>query len=74
MAIRATAVAVVFACTSVLLPAPAAAEHGDHDVDCADFPDHWTAQAFYEAHGGPAVDPYSLDADWDGVACEWNAW
>ena len=55
MAIRATAVAVAFACASVLLPAPAAADHGDDDVDCADFPDHWSAQAVSEAHGGPAV-------------------
>ena len=73
MAFRATAAAVAFACATASLPAPAAAAHGEDDADCADVPDHWTAQAVSEAHGGPAVDPYDLDADYDGVACEWNA-
>jgi Excalibur calcium-binding domain len=28
------------------------------------------AQAYFVAHGGPALDPDRLDADHDGVACE----
>ncbi|HEY8346960.1 MAG TPA: thermonuclease family protein [Symbiobacteriaceae bacterium] len=40
------------------------------DVDCKDFATQAEAQAFYEAHGGPARDPYRLDADRDGIACE----
>jgi hypothetical protein len=48
-----------------VLPAPALA-----DKDCPDFATQQEAQAYYEAHGGPAVDPDRLDADHDGIACE----
>jgi hypothetical protein len=75
-AIRAAArllmAAVAFA-APVALAGSAAANHGDYDVDCIDFPDHWSAQAFFEAHD-PANDPYYLDADRDWIACEWNSW
>jgi hypothetical protein len=54
-----------------LAAAPAA---GRVDSDCADFATHWDAQAFFEANGGPAHDPHDLDADNDGIACEWSAW
>jgi murein DD-endopeptidase MepM/ murein hydrolase activator NlpD len=37
---------------------------------CLDFATKAEAQAFYEAHGGPAEDPYGLDPERDGVACE----
>lgn len=42
------------------------------DRDCPDFPNQTTAQEFFEAAGGPAQDPHSLDADNDGIACESN--
>lgn len=37
------------------------------DVDCADLPDHATAQRVLRARPG---DPDRLDADHDGIACE----
>jgi len=37
------------------------------DCDCADFGTHAEAQACFEAHPG---DPFNLDGDNDGVACE----
>jgi hypothetical protein len=40
------------------------------DVDCGHFSTHAQAQAFYRAAGGPASDPYDLDRDRDGIACE----
>lgn len=40
------------------------------DRDCSDFATQAQAQCFYEAAGGPARDPYRLDADHDGIACE----
>ncbi|MCA9878069.1 MAG: excalibur calcium-binding domain-containing protein [Thermomicrobiales bacterium] len=40
------------------------------DYDCTDFDSRGDAQAFYEATGGPAYDPYNLDNDNDGRACE----
>lgn len=39
------------------------------DVDCNDFSTQADAQAFFEAHD-PASDPYDLDRDADGIACE----
>jgi hypothetical protein len=39
--------------------------------DCEDFSSQGEAQAFYEENGGPWSDPYFLDEDNDGVACEW---
>ncbi|MDI3317795.1 MAG: MBL fold metallo-hydrolase [Bacillota bacterium] len=40
------------------------------DVDCGDFVTREAAQSFFLAHGGPAGDPYRLDGDHDGLACE----
>ncbi|GGD22511.1 thermonuclease family protein [Pontibacillus salipaludis] len=41
------------------------------DRDCGDFDSHETAQAFFEAAGGPEEDPHRLDgSDEDGLACE----
>ncbi|WP_345242655.1 thermonuclease family protein [Pontibacillus salipaludis] len=41
------------------------------DRDCGDFDSHETAQAFFEAAGGPEEDPHRLDgSDDDGLACE----
>jgi hypothetical protein len=45
---------------------PAAAR----DYDCADFATHKQAQKFFKRHGGPQRDPYRLDGDDDGRACE----
>ena len=39
------------------------------DWDCAAFLSHAQAQAFFLTHK-PARDPYELDADGDGLACE----
>lgn len=39
--------------------------------DCAEFPSGAEAQRFFLATGGPAVDPYGLDPDGDGLACNW---
>jgi hypothetical protein len=39
-----------------------------NDVDCKDFATRAEAQAFFEAQG--ADDPYWLDFDGDGRACE----
>jgi hypothetical protein len=38
------------------------------DKDCADFITHAEAQTFFEMHR--PGDPYHLDADGDGIACE----
>jgi hypothetical protein len=43
---------------------------GVSDVDCGDFATHDQAQAFFIAHGGPGSDPFRLDGDSDGSACE----
>lgn len=40
------------------------------DVDCKDFATRSAAQSFFLGHGGPRSDPYGLDADHDGLACE----
>lgn len=42
------------------------------DRDCNDFSDQKTAQAFFEAAGGPGIDPHRLDGDGDGFVCENN--
>lgn len=38
--------------------------------DCSDFSTQAAAQAFFEQNGGPAQDPFNLDVDNDGRACE----
>src|SRR5690349_9728945 len=40
------------------------------DVNCTDFSNQAAAQSFFLSHGGPTSDPYGLDADGDGIACE----
>jgi hypothetical protein len=42
------------------------------DYNCSDFATQAEAQTFFLAHGGPSSDPYGLDADHDGIACESN--
>ena len=40
------------------------------DRNCSDFAIWSEAQSFYEAQGGPGVDPHGLDRDGDGIACQ----
>lgn len=42
----------------------------EYDYDCTDFDSQEDAQAFYEELGGPLYDPFNLDDDGDGTACE----
>jgi hypothetical protein len=41
------------------------------DKDCSDFPTQAKAQKYCKKHGGPKRDPSGLDADHDGIACEY---
>lgn len=44
---------------------------GYSDVNCSDFDTHAHAQSFFVGTGGSkSYDPYRLDADHDGIACE----
>lgn len=44
---------------------------GSSDVNCADFDNHAQAQSFFKGTGGSTSnDPYGLDRDHDGLACE----
>jgi hypothetical protein len=44
---------------------------GYSDVDCRDFDTHAHAQSFFKGTGGSSTnDPYRLDRDHDGIACE----
>jgi hypothetical protein len=44
---------------------------GSSDVNCADFDTHAQAQSFFKGTGGSTSnDPYGLDRDHDGLACE----
>ncbi len=40
------------------------------DYNCRDFTSQKEAQEFFISSGGPAWDPYKLDRDKDGIACE----
>ncbi|WP_164669229.1 thermonuclease family protein [Virgibacillus doumboii] len=40
------------------------------DRDCGDFNSQESAQAFFEAAGGPEKDPHRLDGEGDGLVCE----
>jgi micrococcal nuclease len=51
-------------------PAPPANPATSGDKDCSDFSSQAEAQRYYEAKGGPAVDPDRLDGDHDGKACD----
>lgn len=44
------------------------AAEGKHK--CSDFATQAEAQRVFEQAGGPKVDPYRMDRDKDGVACE----
>ena len=72
--LRGVALTVVAALVGIaLLPLGASAIQSDYDYDCTDFDSPADAQAFYEENGGPVYDPFNLDADADGQACEeWN--
>ena len=44
---------------------------GSSDLDCPDFDTHAHAQSFFKGTGGTTTnDPYRLDRDHDGIACE----
>ena len=44
---------------------------GYSDVNCSDFDTHAHAQSFFKGTGGTrSNDPYGLDRDSDGIACE----
>jgi Excalibur calcium-binding domain len=40
------------------------------DLDCRDFPNQETAQAFFDGNGGVGHDRHDLDRDHDGIPCE----
>lgn len=40
--------------------------------NCSDFGNAAAAQQFFLAGGGPINEPHNLDADGDGLACEWG--
>lgn len=61
--------AVPLMCAAVW-PSVGVAAQGNDDYDCVDFDSREDAQAFYEELGGPLYDPYNLDDDQDGLACE----
>lgn len=42
----------------------------DRGVDCSAFSTHDDAQYYFNSLGGPAYDPFNLDDDDDGRACE----
>ena len=67
--------------TLVLLVAPLAANAAvrakarakapvKYNYNCSDFATHKQAQDFFIKNGGPKKDPYRLDGDKDGLACE----
>ncbi|WP_050613324.1 excalibur calcium-binding domain-containing protein [Bacillus testis] len=42
------------------------------DYNCDDFENQEEAQGVFEDYGGPNEDPFDLDRDGDGLACEYN--
>jgi hypothetical protein len=69
--IRTVLVALILGVGGTAAAVPAIAAYTRHDDrDCVNFATQQVAQAFYVAAGGPAHDPYHLDADRDGRACE----
>jgi len=46
--------------------------NGAGDRDCRDFASAAAAQRYFLVSGGPVSDPNNLDADGDGLACEWG--
>lgn len=55
---------------AMFVPLRASADPSGVDYDCTDFENQDDAQAFFEEMGGPLNDPYNLDDDADGTACE----
>ena len=51
-------------------PAPVNLPEPLPDHNCSDFETWPEAQEFYEAQGGPDLDPHKLDRDGDGIACQ----
>ncbi len=50
-----------------------ARNQGSSDIyNCSDFGSSFQAQKFFLEAGGPSQDPNNLDADGDGLACEWG--
>ena len=45
-------------------------DKAERDYNCEDFTTCEEAQKFFRDHGGPRLDPYGLDGDDDGIACE----
>ena len=41
-------------------------------LNCSDFKNSAEAQKYFLTHGGPMNDSNNLDADGDGMACEWG--
>lgn len=54
---------------TLTVAAPAAFAQDPGEVDCPDFATQPEAQQFYEANN-PSEDPFILDRDNDGIACE----
>ena len=62
--VRVTTTPITSRLIATLAPNPA-------DVNCSDFATHKDAQTYFVTHGGTTSnDPYYLDADHDGIACE----
>jgi endonuclease YncB( thermonuclease family) len=57
---------------AIFLMAGPATESKAIDYDCSDFSTQAAAQELFLSAGGPASDPYRLDGDGDGIACESN--
>jgi hypothetical protein len=66
LATATTAIAVLFASA----PAWAQSPTPTGRRDCSDFSTQADAQRFFEDNGGPQNDPFNLDVDNDGRACE----
>ena len=67
---RRVALAAGVVCGGLLLSLGRRPSQAWYDYDCTDFDTREDAQAFYEEAGGPVYDPFNLDDDDDGVACE----
>ncbi len=63
--------ALALALTGITLAGSAREASAWGAVDCSDFYWQEDAQSFFIQNGGPYWDPYWLDGDDDGIACEW---
>ncbi len=66
LATAGTAVVVIFAAAPAWAQSPTPTSRRD----CSDFSTQADAQRFFEDNGGPQNDPFNLDVDNDGRACE----